>query len=251
MTEPGIGKNVLISCLVGVILFLLLLAIDARLFDRLCYKIIPVKGSSDHGDDVDVAREKANIRDVVQRGEMGKYDLIMCDMTKYYKKLLAVNNICLGVNRHECFGLLGINGAGKTTTFKMMTGDIKPSSGDAWISGLDLKTDMREVNKSIGYCPQFDALLDDLTCWETLIIFGLLRGITRKESKVLAKKLAKDFDFYQHLHKKVKQLSGGNKRKLSTAVALIGDPLVIYLDEPTTGWHNVLMFFTIIHCLNF
>ncbi|KAF2894183.1 hypothetical protein ILUMI_11990 [Ignelater luminosus] len=235
MTEPGIGKNVLISCLVGIILFLIVLAIDGRLFDKICYKVIPTKGSFDHEDDIDVAKEKAKIRDIAQHGEIGQYDLVMCDMTKYYKKLLAVNNICLGVNRQECFGLLGINGAGKTTTFKMMTGDIKPSSGDAWINGFNLKSDMREVNKQIGYCPQFDALLDDLTCWETLQIFGLLRGITLKESKILAKKLAKDFDFYEHLYKKVKQLSGGNKRKLSTAVALIGDPLVIYLDEPTTG----------------
>ncbi|KAF2894182.1 hypothetical protein ILUMI_11989 [Ignelater luminosus] len=235
LTEPGIGKNVLVSCLVGVVLFLILLSIDARLFDRLCYKIIPSKQSFDQEDDIDVAKEKANIRGIVQNGVMGKYDIIIHDITKYYKDLLAVNNICLGVNRYECFGLLGVNGAGKTTTFKMMTGDIKPSSGDAWINGLNLKSNMREVNKQIGYCPQFDALLDDLTCWETLKIFGMLRGITLKESKVLARKLAKDFDFYQHLHKRVKQLSGGNKRKLSTAIALIGDPLVIYLDEPTTG----------------
>lgn len=91
------------------------------------------------------------------------------------------------------------------------------------------------MQKLIGYCPQFDAVLDDLTGYETLLMFCLLRGITLSESKKVAEYLARDFDFYRHLHKRVKQYSGGNKRKLSTAIALIGDPPVLYLDEPTTG----------------
>lgn len=139
------------------------------------------------------------------------------------------------MNRYECFGLLGVNGAGKTTTFKMLTGDMKIPYGDAWVNGLSLKSEMKKINKLIGYCPQFDALLDNLTGRETLIMFCLIRGITYCNSKVIATQLARDFDFVQHLDKKVEEYSGGNKRKLSTAVALIGDPLVLYMDEPTTG----------------
>lgn len=87
----------------------------------------------------------------------------------------------------------------------------------------------------IGYCPQFDAILDDLTGYENMLVVCLLRGISLSESKKVAKHLAREFDFKRHLHKQAKQYSGGNKRKLSTAIALIGDPSLIYLDEPTTG----------------
>lgn len=85
------------------------------------------------------------------------------------------------------------------------------------------------------YCPQFDALLDDLTAKESLTMFALLRGVPANECGYVAAKLANDFDFTRHLNKQIKALSGGNKRKLSTAISLIGDPPVIYLDEPTTG----------------
>lgn len=87
----------------------------------------------------------------------------------------------------------------------------------------------------IGYCPQFDALLDDLTGYETLLIFCLLRGVCYGDSKKVAVQLAQELDFYRHLHKRVKSYSGGNKRKLSTAIALIGNPPILYLDEPTAG----------------
>lgn len=184
-------------------------------------------------EDEDVAQEKYKIRN--SPAVLTENTLVLKDLTKYYKKFLAVNGLCLGVKRHECFGLLGINGAGKTTTFKMMTGDVQISYGDGWVNGLSLKNDIKKVHKQIGYCPQFDAVLDDLTGRETMIMFSLLRGIPLDESKHVAERLAKEFDFVRHLNKKVKEYSGGNKRKLSTAIALIGDPPVVYLDEPTTG----------------
>lgn len=88
----------------------------------------------------------------------------------------------------------------------------------------------------LGYCPQFDALLDELTGYETLIIFCLLRGVSYSDSKKVAVQLAHELDFYKHLHKRIRRYSGGNKRKLSTAIALVGNPPVIFLDEPTAGW---------------
>jgi ATP-binding cassette, subfamily A (ABC1), member 3 len=138
-------------------------------------------------------------------------------------------------NRSECFGMLGVNGAGKTSTFKMLTGDETISSGEAWVDGISIKTNMNQVHQRIGYCPQFDALIDDLTGRETLKIFALLRGVPRNEIARVSLQLADELNFTKHLDKRTKAYSGGNKRKLSTALALIGDPSVIYLDEPTSG----------------
>lgn len=139
------------------------------------------------------------------------------------------------IHRAECFGLLGVNGAGKTSTFKMLTGDHRISSGEAYVRGISLKNNMPAVHKIIGYCPQFDALIEDLTGRETLELFSLLRGISPYDIPLLSLRLATDLNFMKHIDKKVSEYSGGNKRKLSTAVALIGNPCVVYLDEPTTG----------------
>lgn len=142
---------------------------------------------------------------------------------------------CVFLSSGECFGLLGINGAGKTSTFKMLIGDETISSGDAWVSGVSLKDNLKEIYKDIGYCPQFDALFDELTGRETLRMFCLIRGMESHKIESLSLRLAKEFNFIKHIDKQVKEYSGGNKRKLSTAIALIGSPSVIYLDEPTTG----------------
>lgn len=128
-----------------------------------------------------------------------------------------------------------MNGAGKTTTFKMLIGDLSIDDGEAWVRGFSLKNEMRKVYQNIGYCPQYDALLDELTGRETLRLYCLLRGIPRQDIERLTFKLAKELDFMKHIDKLSKQYSGGNKRKLSTAIALVGQPAVIYLDEPTTG----------------
>lgn len=130
---------------------------------------------------------------------------------------------------------MGINGAGKTTTFKMLIGDNTIDGGEAWVRGHSLSADMRVVYQNIGYCPQFDALFDELTCQETLKVYCLLRGIPEEWVGYVSLQLAQSLNFVKHMHKKSVELSGGNKRKLSTAIALVGNPAVVYLDEPTTG----------------
>jgi ATP-binding cassette subfamily A (ABC1) protein 3 len=184
--------------------------------------------------DSDVRAEKDRIKSLSLH-EIRNSNLILKDLTKFYKNYLAVNQLCVGIDENECFGLLGVNGAGKTSTFKMLTGDEIISSGEAWVNGISVKTGMIKVHRKIGYCPQFDALLDDLTGRETLKIFCLLRGVPRNQIHNVTMQLATDLNFVQHLDKKIKAFSGGNKRKLSTSLALIGNPSVIYLDEPTTG----------------
>ncbi|XP_060519226.1 phospholipid-transporting ATPase ABCA3 isoform X2 [Cylas formicarius] len=236
---PGIGRNLTYSFTVGTVLFAVLLVVAYQVFSKIIYRVTQ-KYSSKHpkpvpDEDDDVANEKNKISGTPQDELLRKYTLVLKDLTKYYKNHVAVNGLSLGINRYECFGLLGVNGAGKTTTFKMMTGDVRITYGDAWIDSFSVKNDIENVQKRVGYCPQFDALLDDLTARETLKIFGLLRGLRSDECNFVAEHLAREFDFFRHLDKKVKELSGGNKRKLSTSLALIGNPPVLYFDEPTTG----------------
>lgn len=113
----------------------------------------------------------------------------------------------------------------------MITGDTSISSGDVFVNGLRLKTHRPTVNRMTGYCPQFDALLQDLTGSQTLEIFGLLRGYRRKDIPAMSASLAQSLNFTKHIDKKIESYSGGNKRKLSTAIAIMGNPNVVYLGK--------------------
>ncbi|GAB0097260.1 ATP-binding cassette sub-family A member 3 [Sergentomyia squamirostris] len=237
---PGIGRDLTYMAVVGVTLFIVLLLKETRVFEGIFYRgkkaiqlAIP-ETEEEGGLDNDVQAEKRRVHDMTQP-DIENHNLVLKDMTKYYGDFLAVNQLCVGVESGTCFGLLGVNGAGKTSTFKMLTGDEIISRGEAWVRGISIKTHMKSVHQIIGYCPQFDALFEDLTGRETLHIFCLLRGIPTHQMREISVHLAQELNFIQHIDKKVKEYSGGNKRKLSTAVSLIGNPSVVYLDEPTTG----------------
>lgn len=113
----------------------------------------------------------------------------------------------------------------------MLTGDQRISSGEAFVLGIQLTTNMVQVRTMIGYCPQFDAFLEDLTGSETLEIFALLRGVRYSDIPILKERLANELTFQKHINKRIQDYSGGNKRKLSSALALIGNPDVIYLGK--------------------
>ncbi|XP_059614826.1 phospholipid-transporting ATPase ABCA3 isoform X2 [Phlebotomus argentipes] len=239
---PGIGRDLTYMAVVGLIMLVILLLKETRVLEGVFYRgknvvdKVTIPETEEEGGllDDDVRDEKERVREMTLT-DIENHNLVLKDMTKYYGKFLAVNQLCVGVESGSCFGLLGVNGAGKTSTFKMLTGDEIISKGEAWVRGISIKTDMKTVHQIIGYCPQFDALLDDLTGRETLYIYCLLRGISTVQMKELSESLAVELNFMQHIDKKVKEYSGGNKRKLSTAVSLIGNPHVVYLDEPTTG----------------
>ncbi|MCL4138924.1 UNVERIFIED_CONTAM: hypothetical protein GTU68_045571, partial [Idotea baltica] len=149
--------------------------------------------------------------------------------------VVAVKGISFHVKKGECFGLLGVNGAGKTTTFRMLTGDEVRSSGDARIGNNYLSHGRKQFMEEIGYCPQFDAIIGELTGEEMLSLMAGLRGVSRKRQPQLLERLIKLVDLTECAKRPSSTYSGGNKRKLSTAMALVGQPPLVFLDEPTSG----------------
>jgi len=143
--------------------------------------------------------------------------IVAHNLTKQYTKgnFLAVDQLSFAVGKEQFFGLLGINGAGKTTTFKMLTGDFPVTHGNAYIQNYQLIKDLNKYQSNIGYCPQFDALLDRLNSYETLYLYGRLRGIPDKYIAEEVDKMIKKVDLTLHANRKSKNYSGGNKRKLS------------------------------------
>ncbi|TMW56586.1 hypothetical protein Poli38472_006596 [Pythium oligandrum] len=147
----------------------------------------------------------------------------------------ALSNLTFGLQRGECFGFLGINGAGKTTTMKILTGDLLPTYGTAQLNGHDILLERAKVRQNVGYCPQFDALLELLTVQEHLEFYGRLKGFVGKQLHQQVNRLLVQFQLTPFKKKLAGSLSGGNKRKLSVAIAMIGDPVLLFLDEPSTG----------------
>jgi len=148
-------------------------------------------------------------------------------------KLKAVDDVCFGIPVNECFGLLGPNGAGKTTLFSILCGLEKSDSGDCVINGFSVNSQIDKVYSSIGLCPQFDVLYDNMTAGEHIKLIAKLRGIPNDKIPQIVKEHIEKFDLEDN--KLVKTFSGGNKRKLSVCLSFISNPQVCFLDEPTTG----------------
>ena len=150
-------------------------------------------------------------------------------------RVYAVNGVCLTMRTDEVFALLGHNGAGKTTTINMATAQLRPSSGDALVCGSSVRLDASTVRKAFGCCPQHDILYPELSAVEHLTLFGMLKG---RWPSVLARvipSVMQKLALTKVMEKPVGQYSGGMKRRLSFAIATIGEPNVVMLDEPTTG----------------
>ncbi|XP_063224088.1 phospholipid-transporting ATPase ABCA3-like isoform X2 [Bacillus rossius redtenbacheri] len=239
---PGVGRNVVFFIVSAIVFSTILLLVELNIIGSVWYSLRECTSNKPKGavqdyepDDSDVVAENSKVRSVSLHVLKDSFNMVLVDLTKFYGSFQAVNKLCVGVRKGECFGLLGVNGAGKTSTFKMMTGDERISSGEAYIGGFSLKNQLKQVHRRIGYCPQFDALMESLTGRETLWLFCMLRGVPGQDVPAVVDRLAGRLLLREHLDKKVKEYSGGNKRKLSTAVALVGDPPVLILDEPTTG----------------
>ncbi|KAL8202962.1 UNVERIFIED_CONTAM: ATP-binding cassette sub- A member 1 [Gekko kuhli] len=226
-----VGRNLFAMAVEGAVFFLITVLIQYRFFIKprpVCAKLPPV-----HDEDEDVNRERQRI---INGG--GQSDILeIKELTKIYRRKLkpAVDRICVGIPPGECFGLLGVNGAGKSSTFKMLTGDTDVTGGDAFLKGNSILSNIQEVHQNMGYCPQFDAITELLTGREHLEFFALLRGVPEKEVCKVGEWAVRKLGLVKYADKYADCYSGGNKRKLSTAIALIGGPPVVFLDEPTTG----------------
>ncbi|CAK4190139.1 unnamed protein product [Aphanomyces euteiches] len=186
--------------------------------------------------DEDVQKEEHRIA----TGAADKDAVVMKNLRKVYKGgKVGVVNLSLALPKGECFGYLGINGAGKSTTMKIMTGDVLPTSGSATLGGFDIMTQQLEVRRQIGYCPQFDALIDLMTVREHLELFAAIKGVPSGQIEATVKDKMEQMNLNDFENKLAGTLSGGNKRKLSVAIAMIGSPPIIFLDEPSTGMDPV------------
>jgi ABC-2 type transport system ATP-binding protein len=157
------------------------------------------------------------------------------NLTKTFGDFTAVNDISFEVAKGEIFGFLGANGAGKTTAMKMLIGISKPSSGKATVAGFDIFNQSEMVKKNIGYMSQKFSLYDDLTIKENITFFGGIYGLSRKEIKEKTTFLITELELEEVSNQLVGALPLGWKQKLSFSVALLHEPKIIFLDEPTGG----------------
>lgn len=157
------------------------------------------------------------------------------NLTKTFGDFIAVNNISFEVAKGEIFGFLGANGAGKTTAMKMLIGISKPSSGQASVAGFDVSHESEMVKKNIGYMSQKFSLYDDLTIKENITFFGGIYGLSRKQIKEKTALLVQELELEEVINQLVSALPLGWKQKLAFSVALLHEPKIIFLDEPTGG----------------
>ena len=161
--------------------------------------------------------------------------LVARGLNKSYANFEAVKGVDFEVYRGECFGFLGPNGAGKTTTMKMIYGAAVPTGGELRVAGLDVRRHEREVKRRIGVVPQENNLDEDLKVKENLLVYGRYFDLPRKLVRQRAEDLLEFVQLSERAGAKVEHLSGGMKRRLLIARALINDPDLVVLDEPTTG----------------
>ena len=157
------------------------------------------------------------------------------NLVKRYRDLTAVNGLNLEIRRGELFSLLGVNGAGKTTTIKMLTCLTKPTEGDAMVGGYSVVREPEQVKRRIGVSPQETAVAPNLTVEENLTLICGIHGFSREKTKAKIKELTGQFDLNSVLKRKAGKLSGGWQRRVSIAMALISEPEILFLDEPTLG----------------
>ncbi|KAF9597369.1 hypothetical protein IFM89_017715 [Coptis chinensis] len=205
--------------------------------------------AADEDNDIDVQAERHR----VLSGSADNAIIYLRNLRKVFPRRIyetpkvAVHSLAFSVQEGECFGFLGTNGAGKTTTLSMLTGEEIPTDGTAYIFGNDIRSNPKAArrhvisdvtvlcNRFIGYCPQFDALLEFLTVKEHLELYARIKGVPGNRMEDVVEEKLVEFDLWKHANKPSFTLSGGNKRKLSVAIAMIGDPPIVILDEPSTG----------------
>ena len=156
-------------------------------------------------------------------------------LRKCYKSITAVDSLDLRIQKGELFSLLGVNGAGKTTTIKMLTCLTRPTAGEAFVGGHSITKEGELVKRIIGVSPQETAVAPNLTVRENLELICGIHGFSREKTAGKIEELSRQFDLETVLNRRAGKLSGGWQRRVSIAMALIGEPEILFLDEPTLG----------------
>jgi len=195
------------------------------------------------GLDPDVELEKEHVATLVNNGKINTSQnaIFVYKLSKIFygrgsqPTKVAVKDMSLSISRGEIFGLLGANGAGKTTLLKMVSGLELPTHGKALVNGFDVVHSRSSAQRSMGLCPQFDTLVERLSVRENLILFARIKGLDDDVLIPCCEAFMNTLNIKRYENKLIQQLSGGNRRKVSLAVALLGAPPTVYLDEPSTG----------------
>ena len=164
-----------------------------------------------------------------------EYAIKTTGLTKKYKEITAVDDLNLEIKNGELFSLLGVNGAGKTTTIKMLSTLTLPTTGDAVVSGESIISSPNLVKERIGVSPQETAVAPSLSAKENLTLMCDVHGLNKDKAKAKIEELSKALDLESVMNRKAGKLSGGWQRRLSIAMALVSEPKVLFLDEPTLG----------------
>ena len=164
-----------------------------------------------------------------------EYAIKTTGLTKKYKEITAVDDLNLEIKNGELFSLLGVNGAGKTTTIKMLSTLTLPTKGDAVVSGESIISSPNLVKERIGVSPQATAVAPSLSVKENLTLMCDVHGLKKDKAKEKIEELSKALDLESVMNRKAGKLSGGWQRRLSIAMALVSEPKVLFLDEPTLG----------------
>ena len=162
-------------------------------------------------------------------------EIVIEGLVKRFGNVTAVNGLSLEIYKGEFFGFLGPNGAGKTTTISILCGLLAPTSGSVHIGGLDIQTDMQPIKELIGVCPQESAAFKFLTGRENIELMGQLHGMDKSTLKARTNELLNQTDLNDAAGRRAKGYSGGMMRQLNLLMALVSDPEIVFLDEPTVG----------------
>lgn len=163
------------------------------------------------------------------------YAIKTMELAKQYKDLTAVDKLHLQINQGELFSLLGVNGAGKTTTIKMLSCLTKPTGGDALVGGYSIIKEPEQVKRLIGVSPQETAVAPNLSVKENLELICGIHEFSKEKTEAKIRELSEQFALDEVLRKRAGKLSGGFQRRVSIAMALISEPQILFLDEPTLG----------------
>lgn len=162
-------------------------------------------------------------------------EITIQNLAKNFEDVKAVNGLSFDIRKGELFGLLGPNGAGKTTTIRMLCGLLAPSGGAACYGDLDIRKDLPKIKARIGVCPQEAAVFKFLTGRENIELMGNLHGMDKRIINERTTELVEQADFTDEARRKAKGYSGGMMRQLNLLMALVSDPDIVFLDEPTVG----------------